>query len=255
MTTIDHTRLPEPSTITCRPIRLAAQAVLNAEVEAKARRRDLEVHDQEAVQLAKRKDAQLSAEAIRQGRPEPKTRANTAVAEKQRAELEHRVLVAVELVEACRGDLIAACEEHGEQYAEEVEAVNNEKDSRWQASVEELIAAYGERAAARSVARAIGLDCPPVDALVFDKRAINGLAFQADQRGKKGIIATVDALAALAASGQPAQPEPEQPRERVKPTRVPSEVEGEPGWQEERGRQDAFYSWLQEQREREEAEA
>jgi len=209
VTSIDQ--LPAPESISSKPIATAAAALRDAAKDREQRRKDL-VELEQTREAAEWRDAEAAEKARAEGKPEPK-RTHVAAHDRKTDEARHELKVAELAVERTRQMLGAALDEHGEAWIEDVERELATHDEVWAAAVNTLIGLHGKRAAARAIARAIGLRHPDVGACGFQRRQVNGVEFTSGQpRDQLAWIYVEDVLAVLSDLGVPPEPALDEPR-------------------------------------------
>ena len=215
--TVDPNRLPVADSIEHPAIREAAQRHSDAQHALKGARRELAQLDG-SVKIARMKDAEAEAEARFSGKAAPK-RSHEQEAVKQVAEAEHEVAVAEALVRRTAEALREALDEHGADWAADLDQHAALIDRAWDDAVEALLALHADRVAAHARRRMVGArDLPAATARLRPEQLADSttgskieLAFTPDAAARwhrRIVVPVADLLTALAQADQPEDPRP-----------------------------------------------
>lgn len=228
-------QLPAYESISQSDIASAAAALSAAKAAHSQAQKDVVAATQELPQ-SEWKDAEISAEARAQNKPEPKTRSHTVAAEKRIADLQHEEKVSQRVAESRESDLRSALDEHGEAWATTLASTVAKLDSTWASEVNKLIALHAERLSAVRVLRGVlGSDHPGVAAIPLGVRVLEDIdvapgapGFPANTVAK---VAAEHVLSELLTLGAP--PEAEKEKEPARALRIPSATEDMAGFKRE----------------------
>jgi hypothetical protein len=191
-----------------------AGAVLSAAKAAvKDALKDYEGKRQDLLPQAEQADAQASADAIEAGKPEPKTRVNTAKAEESIKDAAHHLRTREILAGKAYGAAQKAIDQYGKAWAAERTKLKRDQEQAWSRLMDEIETLHAEREAARTIARAAGDQFLAVAAVAFRHRQLGDIELARGSMDTAHIF-TADILAGLRGLGVQKQPE-------AKPTGLP----------------------------------
>jgi hypothetical protein len=200
-TAIDPTRLPPYEWITCAPISKAAAALDAAKAALDQARKDL-IDLEQTREQAEWRDAAASENARAEQKPEPK-RSHVAAHDRKTDDARHQVKVAQLAAERAEREMFAAVDEHGQEWALDVQATCDALLERWTAAVAQITTLYGELAAAFSIRRAVVEGKQPhIGALEFAPSQVQNREWASGQSPSvRPVVQVGDVLAAMAEIG------------------------------------------------------
>lgn len=205
-------RLPEPGSISNRPIRVAAEALRDAQAaHLKARRTVTNL--EQTREAAEWRDAEAAEKARAAGKPEPKTRSHTAEHDRKADAAKHELKVCKLAEDRARENLAAAIDEHAEAWRAEASARLAEASKAWAEAVEKLLPIHAARESAREALWQLEDERPPVDRVPFSSRQLGPLEVAGGQIGVMAEVPTLDVLTGLLDLGRP-QPDEDVPVEQ-----------------------------------------
>jgi hypothetical protein len=178
------------------------------------------------------------------GKEKLKGRPATQRHEKAISDAEHEERVARLAYERAEQNVVAALDEHGDEWGNEVAAAVDALTEQWTIGVNELIALHGQLGAALTEARIVLGDERTGAAITFDARQVQGREWASGQSSQvRPAVSVVDVLTALADVAMPPEPAENAPQQHLPPGAQPhggDSARGEAGVAAEEAERRAF---------------